>query len=205
MKRYDKRRYSYDYMIRVGFAALCVFCVLVTLVAAFSAMRGNETYAEEEPVPVASCEDEAVVYEAEEEPEIVQETVSIPVVEKAEEVDPDTMLLAKLITCEMGCDWISAEQKYKVGSVVLNRVADSRFPDTIYDVIWQTGQYGCAMSGALVKAEPSEEIVAIAKDLVENGSRLPADVVWQAEFHQGDGVFCEYYDAVLGTTTYYCY
>ena len=35
--------------------------------------------------------------------------------------------------------------------------------------------------------------------------RLPADVVWQAEFKQGNGVYTMYYDKVLGTTTYYCY
>ena len=118
--------------------------------------------------------------------------------------EQDLMLLAKLITCEMGCDWISAEQKYNTGSVVLNRVADPRFPSTIYDVIWQPGQYYCATSGALFLAEPSEEVIEIARDLLLNGSRLPSDVVWQAEFRQGKEVFCTYYDVVLGTTTYYC-
>lgn len=192
-------RRKYNYMIRVGTIALCLLCVLVCLAVVVSTAWGEETSSAEENLSQPACEVEAMVCEAEEEAEIIAE----PVKEPAD--DQDLMLLAKLISCEMGCDWISAEQKYKVGSVVLNRVADSRFPGNIYDVIWQPGQYACATSGALFKAQPSEEIIDIARDLLLNGSRIPADVVFQAEFPQGEGVYAEYRDDVLGTTTYYCY
>lgn len=110
-------RRKYNYMIRVGTIALCLLCVLVCLAVVVSTAWGEETSPAEENLSQPACEVEAMVCEAEEEAEIIAE----PVKEPAD--DQDLMLLAKLISCEMGCDWISAEQKYKVGSVVLNRVA----------------------------------------------------------------------------------
>lgn len=198
-------RRKYNYMIRVGTIALCLFCILICVATLVHTAWGKETLPKEENLSQPAREVVAAVYEAEEQAETTEEAVAVPVRDDDDGVDQDTMLLAKLITCEMGCDWISAEQKYKVGSVVLNRVADHRFPNSIYDVIWQPGQYACATSGALFKAQPSEEVIDIARDLLLNGSRLPADVVWQAEFPQGEGVYVAYRDDVLGTTTYYCY
>ena len=185
---------KYDNMIRVGVIAFALFCIMVCL-ATMVYTVGASGDAETETVRETECKPAVVVIEAEEQVEIIAEPV----------VEQDLMLLAKLIDCEMGCDWISAEQKYNVGSVVLNRVADPRFPGNIYDVIWQPGQYYCATSGALFTADPSEEIIDIARDLLLNGSRLPADIVWQAEFPQGNGIYCTYKDEVLGSTTYYCF
>lgn len=60
-----------------------------------------------------------------------------------EEPDPqDLEYLAIVIFCEVGADAQSDETRYMVGDVVLNRVADSRFPNTIYDVLKQKSQYG---------------------------------------------------------------
>ena len=184
-------RRKYEYIIRVGVICLCLFCILVCIATLVYTAWDKETQEVNENVSAT----EPVV-----EPVVIYEEIPVEAVVN----EQDLMLLAKLITCEMGCDWISAEQKYNTGSVVLNRVADPRFPSTIYDVIWQPGQYYCATSGALFLAEPSEEVIEIARDLLLNGSRLPSDVVWQAEFRQGKEVFCTYYDVVLGTTTYYC-
>lgn len=39
-----------------------------------------------------------------------------------------------------------------VGAVVLNRVASSSFPNNIHDVIYQSGQFTPASSGALASA-----------------------------------------------------
>lgn len=62
----------------------------------------------------------------------------------------DTTLLAALIYCEAGNQ--SYEGMVAVGAVVLNRVASSSFPNTIYDVIYQSGQFTPAYSGALASA-----------------------------------------------------
>ena len=42
---------------------------------------------------------------------------------------------------EYGSDWIPVYEKAKVVNGVMNRVYDSRFPDTIYDVLTQSGQF----------------------------------------------------------------
>ena len=44
-----------------------------------------------------------------------------------------------------------------VMQVVLNRVADEDYPDTVYDVIAQKGQFDSFRNGAYAKAEPSAE------------------------------------------------
>jgi spore germination cell wall hydrolase CwlJ-like protein len=62
---------------------------------------------------------------------------------KMVEPDPQEVeYLAIVIFCEVGADAQSDETRYMVGDVVLNRVADSRFPNTIYEVLTQRAQYG---------------------------------------------------------------
>lgn len=63
--------------------------------------------------------------------------------EQAPALDPqDVEYLAIVIFCEAGADAQSNETRYMVGDVVLNRVADDRYPDTIYEVLTQKAQYG---------------------------------------------------------------
>ncbi len=62
----------------------------------------------------------------------------------------DTTLLAALIYCEAGNQ--SYEGMVAVGAVVVNRVNSSSFPNTISEVIYQSGQFGPASSGALATA-----------------------------------------------------
>ena len=57
----------------------------------------------------------------------------------------DLALLAALIQCE--ADGESYEGKLAVGSVVLNRVSSSHFPNTIAGVIYQGGQFSPVASG----------------------------------------------------------
>lgn len=108
----------------------------------------------------------------------------------------DVYNLSHLICGEAeGC---SRDMKVSVGSVVLNRVMDERFPDTIEEVIFQSGQYSCTWDGNFYR-EPSEETIEVATELLEKGSQIDSSVVWQAEFPQGNGV----YD-VIGNM-YFCY
>ena len=112
--------------------------------------------------------------------------------------------MAKLLYCEMGCSWIADEEQRKVGSVVLNRVASDQFPNTIQEVIYQPGQYAPAISGLLKTTVPDEKALANARWVLENGSILPEEVVFQSTAIQGE-IHSSYFDAILGTTTYYCY
>lgn len=117
--------------------------------------------------------------------------------------EEDLYLLSHLICGEVeGCD---RKMKTYVGSVVLNRVADSRFPDDLYGVIYQNNplQYTCTVDGNFEKT-PGEETIEVAKYLLENGSQLPSNVIFQAEFKQGTGVYGEPLVAPNGVTMYFC-
>lgn len=115
--------------------------------------------------------------------------------------EDDLYRLSHLIAGEVNdCDW---EMKIAVGSVVLNRIADPRFPSTLGDVIFQPGQYSCTWDGNYDKV-PNEETVEAAKFLLENGSQLPPNVIFQAEFVQGTGIY-EMLVAPNGVTEYFCY
>lgn len=59
----------------------------------------------------------------------------------------DKKLLAALIFCEAGNQ--PYEGQVAVGAVVMNRVKSGSYPDTISDVIYQSGQFTPAMTGWL--------------------------------------------------------
>lgn len=94
----------------------------------------------------------------------------------------DVYLLAHLIAGEaQPCD--DMEQRY-VASVVLNRVADERFPNSLEGVIFQKRQYACISDGNFYRT-PTERNWANARWILENGSILPQKVVWQSGGRQG--------------------
>ena len=59
----------------------------------------------------------------------------------------DRRLLANLIYCEAGGE--PYEGQVAVGSVVINRVLSSKYPDTVVGVIYQRGQFSPVASGRL--------------------------------------------------------
>lgn len=99
--------------------------------------------------------------------------------------DDDLWYLSRVIQAESG--YCSEEMQEDVGSVVLNRLNDDRFPDTIPEVIEQPGQYSTA--SYLSSQDPTESALKVAKDLLKNGSKLPGDVIYQANFPQGSGTY----------------
>lgn len=110
----------------------------------------------------------------------------------------DLEYLACVIYCEAGSDSISDDTRRMVGDVVLNRVNDSRFPDSIYAVLTQKAQYGRFHWTGIVwpaRAENASEAHAvarardIARELLEGThSELYGEgYIWQAEFKQGTG------------------
>ena len=81
----------------------------------------------------------------------------------ASEVDEVT-LLAGIIECEAGGQ--DYEALLAVGAVVMNRVNSSHYPDTIYGVIHQKGQFPPATSGKLekwLKKGPTKKAIKAAK------------------------------------------
>ena len=75
------------------------------------------------------------------------------------------------------------------GSVVLNRVKDPQFPDTIKAVVYQFDgqyeQYAPRTKGFVGKDLP-EECYRLAEILLRYGSIAPGEVIYQAHFNQGD-------------------
>ena len=107
-------------------------------------------------------------------------------------------LLAHLIFAEAGSNWCSDKMQQYTGSVVLNRIASKYFPNNMHDVIYQKGQYSVVKSGAINKT-PNERAYNVARYLLENGSVLPENVVFQSQHIQGDGI----YEKVQNM--YFCY
>lgn len=62
----------------------------------------------------------------------------------------DRYLLANLIYCEAGAE--PYDGKVAVGSVVINRVLSSKYPDSVLGVIYQSGQFSPVGSGRLALA-----------------------------------------------------
>ncbi len=114
-------------------------------------------------------------------------------------------LLSKIIEAEAGSGWLGLEWKMSVGEVVINRVSSPEFPDSIEEVIYQTGQYWAVKSGIIDSIRPSPASVEAARLLLE-GKRVIGDesVVFQSNFNLGSGVHTTLYDEYLGYT-YLCY
>ncbi len=118
--------------------------------------------------------------------------------------EEDLDLLARLIYAEVGCTWIPDWVQRMVGSVVLNRVESSYYPDTIREVIYQPGQYAPTWNGS-IHWTPDARTIENARYVLENGSICPSNVVGQNSIITGSGVYKSYYDSILGTTVYFCY
>ena len=114
--------------------------------------------------------------------------------------EEDLYLLAHIINAEAGggTSYISDQCVFGVGSVVLNRVRDPRFPNTIKEVLWQRGQYYNGWHGAITK-EPVDRSWQIAQELLDEGPIFPPEVVWQANFTQGRGIY------LATDKMYFCY
>ena len=81
-------------------------------------------------------------------------------------VQADKELLASLIFCEAGNQ--PYEGQVAVGAVVMNRVKSSSYPDTISDVIYQSGQFTPAMTGWLDSVRASSGYTESAMQAAED-------------------------------------
>lgn len=125
------------------------------------------------------------------------EPVVEPVIVERDYSDSELETLALIIYQEAGGDACSDETRRMVGTVVLNRVESSRFPDTIEEVALQRAQYGRLYwtglqwperAGRAGEAHAVARAYEIAEQLLNGDRALPADVVYQAEFTQGTEV-----------------
>ena len=87
---------------------------------------------------------------ATEAPQTEAPVTEAPQTEAASTSSDDVSLLAAIIYCEAGNQ--SYEGMVAVGAVVMNRVYSSSFPNSISEVIYQSGQFTPASSGVLASA-----------------------------------------------------
>lgn len=115
----------------------------------------------------------------------------------------DLQMIAKAISRE--APYCPYWHQVAVGAVILNRVADPRFPDNVYDVLAAPLQYSPSYTHDFTGI--SDEHYQAAIDAMDGNHDVPANVVYQAEFFQGSGiwetspVWTPYYSSV----TYFCY
>lgn len=117
--------------------------------------------------------------------------------------EDDRYCLACAICQEAG--GLSEHMQMLAGSVVLNRVENRRFPDTIRGVLEQDYQYGMMWKYGVhfpewATDEDKDRCYAVADRLLAGERACPENVIYQAEFPQGseayfysDGVYfcCE--------------
>lgn len=116
---------------------------------------------------VAKAFDAAVDYD--------QATASITVTRGSGAIAPgssfynqdDLFWLSRVIYRESGNQ--SLEGQMAVGNVVLNRVADPVFPNTVEEVLAQKNQFSTYKSGVLRKTEPSASSTIAAKLVMDGG------------------------------------
>lgn len=115
--------------------------------------------------------------------------------------EEDLYWLSRVVYAEAGCNWFPDWVQQAVASVVLNRVHDSRYPNSVKEVVFQSGQYGCVNNGSIYN-NPTQKVIDNCKHVLDNGSTLPGYVIGQSGVALGP-VYTSYYDSVLRTTIYF--
>ena len=110
--------------------------------------------------------------------------------------DEELEILALIVYQEAGEDRVSDDTRRLVAQVFLNRVNDSRFPDSFYEVATAERQYGRLYwtgivwpdrASSQVEAHAVERAYKIAQEVLESDDPVcPEGVIFQAEFVQGD-------------------
>ena len=112
--------------------------------AAEEAARQAEIARQEQAAREAQAMQQALEAEA------AKEAKKQAVLATAGVTEEDLYLLANIIYCEAGCEPYIG--KVAVGSVVMNRVASDKQPDTIREVIYAKGQFSPVRNGSLQRA-----------------------------------------------------
>lgn len=122
--------------------------------------------------------------------------------------DYDLDMLAAIIYYEAGSNECTDRHQQLVGQVVVNRMRDPRFPDTIYDVLTQVDPVQYSTSESVLTNMGNRDIIPQrcynnALEVLYGRVECPSDVIFQANFKQGTGVYEEHYTSY--STSYFCY
>ncbi|MDQ0114852.1 cell wall hydrolase [Paenibacillus harenae] len=108
--------------------------------------------------------------------------------------EADLMLLAKITMVEAGYE--PYEGQLGIANIILNRVKDSRFPDTIKGVIYSGKQFPPAHNGLLDKSKPNASSLRAAKDAL-NGKNNIKNAVYFFNPKVSKGEFWSSLDVVV--------
>ena len=108
--------------------------------------------------------------------------------------------LARIINAESGNQ--SLEGKIAVGNVVMNRLHNPRFPDSIYEVLFQKNQFTPAATGSIYR-EPNEESVAAAKMVMDGAQVMPNALFFNAAGLRSYASRTRTYVATIGDHAFY--
>ena len=88
---------------------------------------------------------------------------------------------------------------YYTGAVVMNRVKAKRYPNTIHDVLYQKNPRQYSTTDDFFTKELPEECYKLAMKVYRGTPDVPENVVYQAMFKQGSGVWQKI------NTDYFCF
>ncbi len=130
--------------------------------------------------------------------------------------DEDIRILTTTVFYEAG--HTTDQLRQYVAQVALNRVADSRFPNTVEGVITQRGQYSTKYATVeaanAIKAADSKNgtyyyatCETAVKTAMMGQVNMPSNVLFQANFTQGKGVWqaVQFSSGYYSSTSYFCY
>lgn len=86
--------------------------------------------------------------------------------------ESETTVLYRIVEAEATGETI--ECKKNVASVIMNRVHNQDFPDTISDVVFQNNQFTPIVDKRYWSVEISEETIVAVDDVIKNGTTMEA-------------------------------
>lgn len=89
--------------------------------------------------------------------------------------EDELLLLLKVVSAEARGE--SQEAQYNVACVILNRMESERFPNTLEEVVTQSGQFSCVASGAINYVPITESVLQAVLNAVDDNTVDP-DVLW---------------------------
>lgn len=125
--------------------------------------------------------------------------------------DKEYALLAKAVMREQGANVSEDNAQSSVACVILNRrdnngINGTLDNPTILDILQEPGQYGKGYSWNVNTSNITDKVWENTRRALEHEFELPSNVMYQALFKQGSGVYAKYWNpAPYNSWTYICY
>lgn len=141
--------------------ASSMLCALFLFPACVHSMAAGEP-SQAQAVTSEPVSEEPVYYEVPLSTALPEDPPEPP--DRLSEEDIELLALITMAEAEGECE----EGKRLVIDVVLNRMDSERFPDTVYEVIYQPGQFSPTWNGRLKRCEVREEICRLVREELES-------------------------------------